>query len=230
MLARTAFGPWGSAQPGPSATHEAPNAWAERSTVPTLPGSPTRCRYTHSGPAAVTQRCSYTASTRVPEPSADTLASAARSTSWKLSSPRLQPASLYPSRTGRPARLAAAIRSSPSARKVPLRARSRLVCRRRTAFNRGFWGDSIWLMLSGRGVLVAISLLCASNSLEQQKGRRPFQERRPGGCLSFAGSPALAGSGSRRLAGDLGETSERLCVADSDVSEHLAVELHAGER
>ncbi len=44
MLARTAFGPWGSAQPGPSATQEAPNAWAERSTVPTLPGSPTPCR------------------------------------------------------------------------------------------------------------------------------------------------------------------------------------------
>src|ERR1700734_2004469 len=67
-------------------------------------------------------------------------------------------------------------------------------------------------------------------SLGQQKGRRPFQERRPGGCLSFAGSPALAGSGSRRLAGDLGKTSERLCVAHGNVGEHLAVELHAGER
>ena len=40
-LARTAFGPNGSAQPGPSATHAAPKASAERSTVPTLPGSPT---------------------------------------------------------------------------------------------------------------------------------------------------------------------------------------------
>ena len=49
MLARTALGPCGSAQPGPSATHDAPKASAERSTVPTLPGSPTPYRYTHSG-------------------------------------------------------------------------------------------------------------------------------------------------------------------------------------
>ncbi len=40
MLARTAFGECGSAQCGPSATHEAPNASAERRIVPTLPGSP----------------------------------------------------------------------------------------------------------------------------------------------------------------------------------------------
>ena len=44
MLARTALGEWGSAQPGPNATHEAPKACAERSTVPTLPGSPTPCK------------------------------------------------------------------------------------------------------------------------------------------------------------------------------------------
>ena len=44
MLARTAFGPYGSALPGPSATHDAPKAWAERRTAPTLPGSPTPCR------------------------------------------------------------------------------------------------------------------------------------------------------------------------------------------
>ena len=58
MLARTAFGEYGSAQPGPSATHEAPKACAERSDVPTLPGSPTPCRYTHSGPRGAPQRCS----------------------------------------------------------------------------------------------------------------------------------------------------------------------------
>src|SRR5205807_2242302 len=58
MLARTAFGEWGSAHPGPSATQEAPNASAERITVPTLPGSETPCRYTHSGPTGSFQRCS----------------------------------------------------------------------------------------------------------------------------------------------------------------------------
>src|SRR6202050_1491752 len=36
-------------------------------------------------------------------------------------------------------------------------------------------------------------------------------------------------SGSRRLAGDLGDTSKRVRVAHRDVSEHLTVELHAGQ-
>ena len=53
MLARTAFGLNGSAVPGPHATHEAPNASAERSTAPTFPGSWTPCRYTHNGPTAL---------------------------------------------------------------------------------------------------------------------------------------------------------------------------------
>src|ERR1700689_188240 len=101
------------------------------------------------------------------------------------------------------------IRSSPWARNVWLRARSRLVCRRRTAFRRGLCVDSIWFM--------------------SQKKRRPFQERRPGGCLSVCRVPGGPGSGSRRLAGDLGETSEGVCVAHGDVGEHLAVELDAGQ-
>ena len=75
MLARTAFGECGSAHAGPSATHDAPKASALRSTVPTLPGSPTPCRYTHSGPCGSLQRCSYTPIARVPEPSVETLAS-----------------------------------------------------------------------------------------------------------------------------------------------------------
>jgi hypothetical protein len=49
--ARTALCPYGSALPGPSATLPAPNASAERRTVPTLPGSPTPHSATHSGPA-----------------------------------------------------------------------------------------------------------------------------------------------------------------------------------
>src|ERR1700690_3267269 len=40
---------------------------------------------------------------------------------------------------------------------------------------------------------------------------------------------SVAGSGSRRLAGDLGKTSERVGVAHGDVGEHLAVELDAGQ-
>ncbi len=68
--------------PGPSATDDAPNACAERSTAPTLPGSWTPCRYTHSGPAgAGAHRSSYTASARVPELRPEALASSAGSTS-----------------------------------------------------------------------------------------------------------------------------------------------------
>src|SRR5918994_1047843 len=50
MDARTALCPNGSAVPGPRATLPAPNASAERSTVPTLPGSPTPHSATHTGP------------------------------------------------------------------------------------------------------------------------------------------------------------------------------------
>ncbi len=49
--ARTAFGPYGSALPGPSATLPAPNASAERSAVPTLPGSLTPHSARQTGPA-----------------------------------------------------------------------------------------------------------------------------------------------------------------------------------
>ena len=48
--ARTALGPYGSALPGPSATLPAPNASAERSTVPTLPGSLTPHSARQTGP------------------------------------------------------------------------------------------------------------------------------------------------------------------------------------
>ena len=45
--ARTALCPYGSAEPGPSATVAAPKASALRSTVPTLPGSLTPHSATH---------------------------------------------------------------------------------------------------------------------------------------------------------------------------------------
>ena len=44
MLARTAFGEKGSAQPGPSTTVPPIRASAVRTIAPTLPGSPTPCR------------------------------------------------------------------------------------------------------------------------------------------------------------------------------------------
>ena len=56
--ARTALGPNGSAQPGPSTTDAAPKASADRTIVPTLPGSPTPHSATQSGPLGADQRCS----------------------------------------------------------------------------------------------------------------------------------------------------------------------------
>ena len=44
MRARTAFGEYGSAQPGPRTTGPSASACAERMIVPTLPGSSTPCR------------------------------------------------------------------------------------------------------------------------------------------------------------------------------------------
>ncbi len=44
MLARTAFGEYGSALPAPSTTRAPVRAPAVRTIVPTLPGSPTPCR------------------------------------------------------------------------------------------------------------------------------------------------------------------------------------------
>src|SRR5438270_10395845 len=70
--ALTALGPKGSADPGPRATHEAPNASALLKTAPTFPGSWTPWRYTHNGPTGDgAHRSSYTASVRVPEPIPD---------------------------------------------------------------------------------------------------------------------------------------------------------------
>ena len=48
--ARTAFGEYGSAQPGPRTPWPSASACAERMIVPTLPGSSTPCRYTSRSP------------------------------------------------------------------------------------------------------------------------------------------------------------------------------------
>src|SRR3954470_6196471 len=69
--ARTAFGEYGSAQPGPRITGPSANACAERMIVPTLPGSLTPCRYTQTSPTGSDQRSRYTPITRVPDPSVD---------------------------------------------------------------------------------------------------------------------------------------------------------------
>ena len=56
--ARTARTPNGSAVNGPTATHDAPNASALRTTVPTLPGSRTPHSAMHSGTADSVHRSS----------------------------------------------------------------------------------------------------------------------------------------------------------------------------
>ena len=81
MLARTALGENGSAQPGPRITGPSASAWAERMIAPTLPGSSTACSQTLRSPPGSDQRCSYTPITRAPEPSVLTEASSSGSTS-----------------------------------------------------------------------------------------------------------------------------------------------------
>src|SRR6185437_11216599 len=123
MEARTAFGLYGSAVPGPSATQDAPNAAADRRIAPTFPGSWTPCRYTHNGPtAAGAQRSSYTASVRVPEPRPDADASSSAETETPG---RPLPTAAYRSMAIHPWASATDNKSPPSATNNPDRSRQR---------------------------------------------------------------------------------------------------------
>ncbi len=134
MLARTACGENGSAQPGPRITGPSARACAERMIVPMLPGSLTACSHTLSAPPGSAQRRSYTPMARVPEPSV--LAAASRS-----------PSTSSPARktnwAGHPALSADATRSSPSAANRPSFSRQRLLRSLRIVLS--FWlsGDRI---------------------------------------------------------------------------------------
>ena len=138
--ARSALGPTGSAQPSESAT-AAPNASADRMSVPTFPGSATcqRPRTTSRAPVGRSSRLK-TPITRGACPSVDT-------------SPRSSGSTFSPatnSSTGTtPAASAASIRSSPSAANRPLSIRCLRAERSfRTSRSFSFWRDSIRLLLS----------------------------------------------------------------------------------
>ena len=95
-----------------------------------------------AGPSAARRR----AITRVPEPSVRDARQRARLTSWKPSPPRPEPGEAVALERRRARRCAAAaMRSSPSARNVPAARALALVCRRRSAFRRGFCGRRCWL-------------------------------------------------------------------------------------
>ena len=114
MLARTALGPNGSALSGPSATDDAPKASAARSTVPTLPGSFTPHRATHSGPTVACVALVVDAEDARPAPERGQLASRWGATS---SPSRPLPAATRRATGVQPAASAAATRSSPLATK-----------------------------------------------------------------------------------------------------------------
>src|ERR1700733_1893232 len=201
MDARTALGEYGSAVPGPSATHEAPNASAERSTAPTLPGSCTPCRYTHSGPTgAGAQRSSYTASVGVPEPRPEAEANTPGSTSIPT---KPLPAAAYRSMGIQPLASAELNKSSPSATNCPARSRQRRRWRSlRISLSLSLWG----LVIIKKGALL--------------------KERRP---VGGAGWSACRSAGRQRLTGAVGKASEGVAVTHGDVREDLAVELHPGQ-
>src|SRR5215212_2934115 len=134
MLARTAFGECGSAQPGPIATVPSTRACAERITAPTLPGSPSPCMYTQTGPPAAPQASGQTAIARVPEPSDETESSRPGSTS---SPPRPVPGAFNTNSGSRPARRPASSKSSPSVANSPSRSRWRRSASLRTSLS--FW-------------------------------------------------------------------------------------------
>ena len=143
MLARTAFGAYGSAHPGPSATlrgAERQRAAQHRADVARVAdaraGTRTAGRPARAASAARTRRsraCPSPASRRRQRCRVHVGEARARRA---LSQPRDTPP-----RAGHPASSAAAIRSSPSALNLPARSRSRLACRRRTSFSRWLCGE-----------------------------------------------------------------------------------------
>ena len=142
----------GRRSPGRARRTQAPNACAERSTVPTLPGSRDAVqvhaqRARGRAPSAARRRrsraCPSRASTRS--------RARARSTSWKPASPSPVPleAVALERGAGRPA--ARRPRDPrPRRRRAPLRARSRLPCRRRSAFRRGFCAEAMCVICPAR--------------------------------------------------------------------------------
>src|SRR3954447_1232008 len=125
IAARNALGPNGSAQPSESIT-PAPNASAERSSVPTLPGSDTRHSARATAALASVSRRRKTPRTRGGWPSAETSASSEGSTS--------SPATSSSTASNPPAR-AASTRSSPSTTNRPSLSRQRRSCSLRTSLS-----------------------------------------------------------------------------------------------
>ena len=171
MLARTAFGAWGSAQRGPSATQEAPKACAERTIVPTLPGSRDAVQVHAQRPdgrAPALLVDGEHARARAERGDArerrrlDLVEAAARRARV--------PAAGSPRAARGPPACAATMRSSPSAMKVPLRSRSRRRCRRRRAFRRGFWAEDD----GGHGVVWSGSCLVVGAGCSGKSRRAPF--------------------------------------------------------
>ena len=200
--ARTAFGPNGSAVPGPSATHEAPNASRERSTVPTLPGVADAVQVDAQRadgarpPSAARRRRARACPSRAPRPPA--------SSSGSTSMP------------GRPLP-AAAKRSTaaPSRRRRPPPADPRP--RRRS-------GPPLALAPARRSLRISLSfslwrLVIKVIGHRNKKGALR-SERRPWRYWC-----RLCSAGSQRLAGALGKSSEGVGVADGDVRQDLAVQL-----
>ena len=198
----------------------APKACAQRMIVPTLPGSRTPCRYTHSGPAGL-----------------------------RPSAPRRRPARACPSRAARrrqqlaldlvdtrlPGRVPGRARNArsrsphaapaarrrrsgprPRPRTVPLRSRSRRRwLSRRRAFRCGLWGL----------VIMSVSEMSWARRKRKGAGSDRSGARKAVGLVGWVRT-----AGRQRLAGALGKTSEGVGVVHGHVGQHLAVELDPGER
>ena len=118
MLARTALGENGSAQPGPSSTGPSQSAWAERRIGADVAGVVHGVQVDHhAARRAPTSAAGYTPITRVPEPSELTVVAGA-------AAPRPRPARSSSSGS-QPAAAAASTRSSPSALNRPSLSRQR---------------------------------------------------------------------------------------------------------
>ena len=204
MLARTAFGQYGSAQSGPSATQEAPKASARaqrpcrRCRGRRRPAG-TRTAARRAAPSAARRRRARACPSRASRPPPARRARRRRRPPLPRRHGALERAS--------PAASAAASRSSPSARKRP----SRRGSRRRQAAQR-----------LEAGVVVG----CDHGAIAGTKRAPSCEERRPGGCSVSVGRRGSAADASRATSANRRNV---VGVAHGDVREHLAVELDAGQ-
>ena len=204
LLARTAFGEKGSAQPGPRMTVASASAWALRTIAPTLPGSATHAGSQGAGGSPAAQARSQTAIALVP--------SRGRRNRRELY------LDLLPVDTGaRRDQDKARLPRRGEARREQVLALADEQALALAVLALGKLADQLQLLVLGAGDDRSVCLVLASLSWN---ANGPPEIERPAREKGVCGREL----GGRTLPGELPRTAKRIAVVDGDVGEHLAVD------